>query len=126
MKTILTVLLFFTNSIISFGQVTQKWTARFDYNNYADESNVVRADNLGNVYVFGSSALNGTVFDFLTIKYDSLGNIVWTRRYDGASNGEDYGISMELDRDGYIYVAGRSRRNLAPFAPHFRIMYYKI
>ncbi|OIO03408.1 hypothetical protein AUJ67_01195 [Candidatus Desantisbacteria bacterium CG1_02_49_89] len=42
----------------------------------------IAVDDTGNVYVAGSSYVGSTA-DFLTIKYDSNGNSVWQRRYDG-------------------------------------------
>ncbi len=93
-----------------FGQVDEKWTARynspFDRN---DEGYIVRADNSGNVYVCGFSSVSSTNSVCLTIKYDSLGNMLWTRSYDYNENNAESPQSMELDRNGSIYVAGFSQ-----------------
>ena len=108
MKKLFTFLFFFLIFINSFAQVNQKWVARFDENGFVDEGSIIRSDNKGSVYVFGNSSTSGTVTDFLTIKYDTLGNLIWRRLYNGSANNGEIAASMELDNDGNIYVTGRS------------------
>lgn len=72
-----------------------------------DEAMDIAFDPNGNVYVTGSStrSLSGT--DFLTIKYDSNGTVLWTARYD---NGwDDVGMAISVDAGGNVYVTGASR-----------------
>jgi len=44
--------------------------------------------------------------DYTTIKYDSLGNEVWIRQYNGTGNGNDQAVAVVVDDSGAIYVAG--------------------
>lgn len=113
MKTKVTSIVLFLIVLIlnlSHAQVTQEWVARYNNeNNKYDISKIVRTDKLGNVYVVGESILNGNEPDFLLIKYDHLGNQIWTRRYDGPANSYDSPEAMEIDKIGNIYVTGGSK-----------------
>src|SRR5205085_3660528 len=60
---------------------SQQWAARYNGPaNAYDTAKSVAVDNAGNVYVTGTSAGNGTNYDFATLKYSSagvqLGNIM--------------------------------------------------
>lgn len=57
--------------------------------NNNDQANSIIADNSGNVFVTGQSFGVGTNRDFLTIKYSSSGDSLWTKRYSGTSNRDD-------------------------------------
>lgn len=62
-----------------------------------------------NVYVTGKSQYgvsNG--FDIITIKYDSDGTELWTRNFNGTSNGHDNAEDIKLDAADNIYVLGLS------------------
>ena len=51
---------------------------------------------------------NGTGTDCVTIKYNSNGDTVWVRRYNGPGNGSDVALSIGLDGLGNVYIAGTS------------------
>ena len=51
-----------------------------------DNGTAVTSDNSGNVYVTGESVAPVTLTDYFTIKYNSNGDTLWTRRYDGGDN----------------------------------------
>lgn len=74
--------------------------------NFDDYGTSVKFDNFGNTFVTGSSW--GYDMDYLTIKYNSLGDTVWTRRYNGTANGVDNAYSICLDSIGNSYVTGSS------------------
>ncbi|RLC42335.1 MAG: hypothetical protein DRH51_01025 [Candidatus Coatesbacteria bacterium] len=63
-------------------------------------------DSEGNVYVTGSSEGEGTGLDYCTIKYDSEGNEIWVRRYDGEEHEDDYASGIAIGEDDCIYVTG--------------------
>ncbi|HRE40851.1 MAG TPA: SBBP repeat-containing protein [Ignavibacteria bacterium] len=57
--------------------------------NNNDQANSIAVDNSGNVFVTGQSFGVGTNRDYLTIKYNSNGDTLWTKRYSGTSNRDD-------------------------------------
>lgn len=84
------------------------WTRTFDGPAGArDEGFAVTVDEFDNVYVagIGRPALNN---DMLLIKYDSAGNLEWSKFYNGPGNGED-GANAVAYRAGYVYITGYSR-----------------
>jgi hypothetical protein len=83
------------------------WAA--SYNGPANEKDLafdVTVDIHGNVYVTGQSDGGGTEIDLATVKYDSSGNEVWVRRYDGSAHGDDRGRAVIVDEEGFVYVTG--------------------
>ena len=47
-------------------------------------------------------------YDYVTIKYDSLGNQLWLDRYSGESDGSDTARDLAIDPGGNVYVTGSS------------------
>lgn len=70
------------------------------------ESNSVCADGLGNVYIAGSSSdsLHGSAVGAFVSKYDTAGNLLWTRQFGTSSNDACHGVCA--DRFGNVYAAG--------------------
>ncbi len=90
-------------------QVTQEWVSR--YNGPGNAVDFVKAmilDASGNVYVTGQSVGSGGNIDAITIKYNSNGDSLWVRRYNGPANRADFGYSICVDGAGNVYVAGKS------------------
>lgn len=79
------------------------WTEYYDGPTGEDDVGVdVETDEEGNVYVTGMS--QWTDFDFLTIKYDPYGNVIWEERNFGLT--DDKPAAMAVDDDGNVYVTG--------------------
>lgn len=68
----------------------------------------IKTDIYENVYVAGYSSDNGTGPDFLTVKYDSSGVLMWARTYNGPGNDLDIAIGVGVDNYGNIYTGGYS------------------
>jgi hypothetical protein len=89
-----------------------EWISRYDGpDNDIDEANDIVLDRFGNVYVTGQSYALGTStaeFDYLTINYDSMGTELWTHRYNGTGDSQDYAYVMTTDSTGNVYVTGQS------------------
>ncbi len=86
------------------------WVRRYDGPaNGADYAKAIAIDHSGFVYVTGYSDSTGSYQDYATIKYDSVGNEVWVRRYNGPpGNGSDFGYALALDDFSNVYVTGGS------------------
>jgi catechol 2,3-dioxygenase-like lactoylglutathione lyase family enzyme len=98
---------------------SQRWVRQFGTAD-TDEGWSVSADRLGNVFVGGvtGGSLAGTSLggaDALIAKYDSAGNLAWTRQFGTASEETIWRISA--DGKGNIYVAGSTTGALAGPAP---------
>jgi hypothetical protein len=69
----------------------------------------VALDNSGNVLVTGFSENHTGTFDIITIKYNTLGDSLWVRRYNGADTFTmDQPVAMDIDGNNNIYVSGYS------------------
>ncbi|HLX11427.1 MAG TPA: SBBP repeat-containing protein, partial [Bacteroidota bacterium] len=62
----------------------------------------------GSVYVAGSSYSATTGFDILIVKFTSGGDTIWTRRFNGRGNGDDYTAAIGVDSSGNVIVVGSS------------------
>ncbi len=103
----------------------QQWVARYKGWGASGLSQAfgVIADPNGNVYVTGRcdpESSFGYNFDIVTIKYDSSGDSLWVKRYNGPGNSSDIGYAIALANDGNIVVAGIS---VAASADYFVIKY---
>ena len=82
---------------------------------YYEELNDLKLDSFGNVYITGQSGGNGTAFDYVTIKYNTAGNIQWLSRFDNSISNSNLDVAkaLALDIQGNVFVTGMSiRRNL--------------
>jgi len=89
------------------------WVRR--YNGPGDSldcANALTVDDSRNVYVTGKSFGIVTFFedyatdDYATIKYDSNGDTLWTRRYNDPGNSADVANALAVDGNGNVYVTG--------------------
>ncbi len=94
----------------------QLWVKRFDGAvgndcHYYDYARAIFVDTDGNVYVTGESLgnddLNG---DYLTLKYNSAGTLLWSKRYNGPSSKNDNALSISVDFAGNVFVTGGSQQ----------------
>jgi hypothetical protein len=92
------------------------WLRRYNGpDNGGDESYAITVDSTENVYVTGRSYANEKGQEYTTIKYDSSGNETWVRRYTGSANGWDEAKDIAVDKDGNVYVTGRTHNSVTGF-----------
>jgi len=85
------------------------WVRKYKGAGNGDDSvRDIAIDSLGNIYLTGSTFVDGTGYDFLTMKYNPSGELQWTITYAGRSNYNDDANSIALDRFGNVYVTGKS------------------
>jgi hypothetical protein len=63
-------------------------------------------DPAKNIYVTGHGFFN--FIDYCTVKFNSNGDTVWTRKYNGTANDYDKAYSIAIDKYQNLYVTGSS------------------
>jgi hypothetical protein len=87
---------------------TRLWLQIYDNGYGQDYSEAIAVDDSGNVYVTGTSKGSAGNGDYATIKYDTHGNELWVRRYNGTGNDGDIAHAIATDGAGNVYVTGIS------------------
>lgn len=85
------------------------WTNRYNGPaNSDDHAHAGAVDSIGNVIVTGDSLGIGSGADYATIKYSADGLPLWTNRYNGPGNGDDYAYAVAVDASDNVFVTGES------------------
>jgi uncharacterized delta-60 repeat protein len=89
------------------------WTRLYNSpaTNLYDEPNGMTIDGLGNIIITGESDQDPTPFlnnDFLTVKYNSTGSLLWAVRFNATANNNDRSVAVTTDATNSIYITGRS------------------
>lgn len=86
------------------------WVKRYNgVANANDHARDIVTDKNGNVILTGQ--IDGAIYtgDMATLKYDSLGTMMWLRKYAGNVSLSDYGSELAADTSGNIYTGGIAR-----------------
>ncbi len=107
---------FFTTSYDSGGN--PQMSARYDGPAHkGDFASAVIVGDEGDFYVTGKSyrGMPRKHSDYLTVKFDSSGNVVWDARYDARRNGMDMATAIAFYKDEnekrFVYITGRSQNS---------------
>jgi len=81
-----------------------------------DDSRSIAIDGLGNAYISGFTlgdigAPNAGFYDSFLTKYDSTGNLIWSRQM--GTSADDRSRSVAVDALGYAYITGDTRGSLS-------------
>jgi uncharacterized delta-60 repeat protein len=86
-----------------------QWEASFNGSgDYDDDGRDIAIDNEGNIFVIGWSANSNFMPEYVTLKYDSSGTLLWSASYDGEMGYENYANALTLDSLGNVLVTGSS------------------
>ena len=89
--------------------VIEGWVGRYSGNGTGnDVAYSLAVDSSDNIYVTGSSYNSVTNYDYVTVKYDSVGNQLWVRSYNWPGNVADYPCKLVLDGLGNVCITGKS------------------
>ena len=86
-----------------------EWTRQFGTGSI-DSSRGVSADGLGSVYISGQTKASIDAGDAFINKYDSAGNLLWTRTLGTRS--DDLSTGVSADGLGNVYISGYTRASL--------------
>lgn len=88
----------------------REWVRRFDIpgNGLDNPVDIKIRDNF-EIYVTGYSFSSASNNDYLTVRYDENGDVVWSTRFDGPASDVDNASKMALDNMGNIFVTGNSK-----------------
>jgi hypothetical protein len=82
------------------------WSKTYNGNaNGNDSARAILVDSISNVYVTGQS-WNGVAYDYVTLKYDSLGQNEWIAIYSDTANANAIGMAISMN-SAQINVAGK-------------------
>jgi hypothetical protein len=80
-------------------------------------------DSAGNLYLTGHApGAESGYRDFVTMKYAADGLPLWTNRFNGSGDGDDFPFALAVDSAGNAYVAGRSESSAG--SPEFATAKY--
>lgn len=94
-------------TVAQAGVLELGWDAELDAT-FPAHGRSVAADDAGNVYVTGDVGTSLSINDWVTKKYDTAGNLIWTRSFDGPAGKNDVPYHIQLDPAGNVYVGGIS------------------
>ncbi|RPI19150.1 MAG: T9SS C-terminal target domain-containing protein [Ignavibacteriae bacterium] len=88
----------------------EQWVRRYNgTGNWFDETTSIALDKLGNIYVTGGCTGSSYNSHFVTIKYNSSGDSIWTQKYFSPGGAyEDKATSIAVDSSSNVYITGYS------------------
>ena len=100
------------------------WTNRYNGPGTGDDQAwAVAVDGSNDVVVTGPSASSPGIYDYVTIKYSSVGVPLWTNRYNGLARMDDEPTAMAVDARQNVIVTGQTTRSTATAFDYATIKY---
>lgn len=105
--------LIFSCNLIFSGLVAQpslEWKKEYSsVFNVSEKAVAITSDNQCNVYITGPSySTQSNNLDYYLLKINQFGDTLWTRRYNGTSNGNDIPVGILCDNSGNVFLTGES------------------
>ncbi len=94
-------------SVTGYSQLTELWRKSYTQD---IESNIraYSKDNAGNIIIGGSVSRNQEVANFVILKFDTSGDLLWRNEYNSAIGFHDHLSDVYVDGAGNIYATGIS------------------
>ena len=94
---------------------TMQWLRLYNgFSTGGDNAASLAIDITGNIYITGPSmGPTFNYYDYVTIKYNSNGDSLWVKRYNGTGNGGGAAYDIELDDSSNVYVVGYGGGNIS-------------
>jgi hypothetical protein len=89
--------------------LTPQWEQTFDGYGLDDEGTGLVLDNLGNILVCGFCKKQNEGKNFVVVKFDSNGNIIWN--YEKDYGGNDEAKKIAIDNNNNTYIVGEFVQN---------------
>ena len=91
----------------SDGQLVWETRHRNPWVRYQEPTSIT-LDNAGNLYIAGYLRIDDDNYDYLTLKYDNQGSLVWAVTWDGPAHSKDIPYKLAVNDKGSVYVTGES------------------
>ena len=106
------------------------WSRRYNGpSSYSfDDAEGVTADIFGNVYVTGTSMDSLNNYNFVTIKYDSSGKVIWLKRIPANQFIADIGYNIKTDSSQNVFIAGRlsGKTSIIKLDRNGNVLWYRV
>jgi hypothetical protein len=89
-------------------QVNFQWIKKFNTGGITNEARLITTDVAGNIYVCFYTNKYNTGLDIITIKYNSNGDSLWTRRYNDSLNLDNTPKALLVDGQNSVIIAGNT------------------
>lgn len=90
--------------------VQQEWERRYPASDVSFNCRLtaMAQDVSGNLYLTGYTDSSTFGNNYLTVKYNSAGELQWARQFNGTANFHDQATAIAVDDNGNVYVTGQS------------------
>jgi hypothetical protein len=103
---VIAVLFVFTYNALAQSPVNKVWHTSFGEPLASFDWTASAVDAAGFVYTTGNTRLSNDKIAAYTTKHDSLGNLVWDQEFQATGIDASYGVAIQLDGSGNVYIAG--------------------
>lgn len=104
------LVLFFLIGLGGHAQIARQWVTTYNgEGDFNDRYTCAATDVNGNILLGGSATISESDRDYLIVKLDSSGNVLWTKLIGSAGLGADEVLAITTDSAGFIYATGFSK-----------------